>query len=129
LFSRYETLVKSAQAKTGRGARLRNLREDAGLTQVALARRLGGLKYYPFVSQVETGLSRVPTEKLESWARALHVRPSDFAKQLISFYEPELHRLFFKRRRASARRPVRAGDQPLGRRGGCLFSWAPPAFR
>jgi transcriptional regulator with XRE-family HTH domain len=70
------------------------LREEAGLTQVDLAKRLS-LKYYAFVSQVETGLSRVPTAKLEIWARALHVRPSDFTKQLISFYEPELHRLLF----------------------------------
>ena len=52
------------------GAWLKDLREEAGLTQLAFARRLG-FKYYAFVSQVETGFSRVPTEKLEAWATPL----------------------------------------------------------
>lgn len=87
-------LSSSPRRRKQAGAWLRDLREEAGLTQVELAKRLG-LKYYAFVSQVETGLSRVPTEKLERWARALHARPPAFAKQLISFYEPELYRLLF----------------------------------
>jgi transcriptional regulator with XRE-family HTH domain len=76
------------------GAWLRELREAAGLTQLELARRLG-MKYYAFVSQVETGFSRLPTAKLEAWALALGVDPSAFAKRLIFFYEPELHRLLY----------------------------------
>jgi len=54
------------------GVWLKTLREEAGLTQMQLAGRLG-FKYYAFVSQVETGFSRVPTEKMEAWARALGV--------------------------------------------------------
>jgi hypothetical protein len=72
-----------------------------------LARRLG-FKYYAFVSQVETGLNRVPTEKLEAWANTLDVDPAAFAKQLISFYEPELHRILYKpklRTMKQAKRP------------------------
>ena len=77
------------------GAWLRELREAAGLTQVELAGRLG-FKYYAFVSQVETGFSRVPTEKIEAWAQAVGAEPSQFARQLISFYEPELHRVLYE---------------------------------
>jgi hypothetical protein len=33
---------------------------------------------------------------MEAWAVALGVNPSHFAKHLISFYEPELHRLLFE---------------------------------
>ena len=76
------------------GAWLRELREAAGLTQVELAARLG-FKYYAFVSQVETGFSRVPTEKIEGWAQAVGAEPSQFARQLIAFYEPELHRVLY----------------------------------
>jgi len=77
------------------GAWLKGLREEAGLTQMELAARLG-FKYYAFVSQVETGFSRVPTEKMEAWARTLGVDPPHFARRLISFYEPELHRVLYE---------------------------------
>jgi transcriptional regulator with XRE-family HTH domain len=65
------------------------------LTQLELANRLG-LKYYAFVSQVETGFSRLPTEKMEAWARSLRVDPQKFARHLLSFYEPELHRVLYQ---------------------------------
>ena len=53
-----------------RGAWLKELRGRAGLSQLQLAERLN-LKYYTFVSQVENGFGRVPTESMEAWARAL----------------------------------------------------------
>jgi transcriptional regulator with XRE-family HTH domain len=59
-----------------------------------LAERLG-FKYYSFVSQVENGFGRMPTEKIEAWAQTLGVEPTQFAKTLISFYGPELHRLLY----------------------------------
>ena len=62
---------------------------------LALAEHLG-LKYYTFVSQVENGFGRVPTDSMEAWARALAVEPSAFARRLLSFYDPELHRLLFE---------------------------------
>jgi transcriptional regulator with XRE-family HTH domain len=70
------------------------LRREAGLSQMALADILG-LKYYTFISQVENGFGRVPTESMEAWARALRVDPCAFAQKLVSYYEPELHRLLF----------------------------------
>ena len=47
------------------GTWLKGLRGQAGLTQTELAGRLG-FKYYPFVSQVETGFSRVPTDAVST---------------------------------------------------------------
>ncbi|MGQ0685640.1 helix-turn-helix domain-containing protein [Bradyrhizobium sp.] len=76
------------------GAWLRQLRQTAGLTQLELAELLG-IKYYAFISQVETGFCRLPTSKLEAWAHALQVDPSAFTKRLLSLYEPELHRLLY----------------------------------
>jgi transcriptional regulator with XRE-family HTH domain len=80
------------------GAWLKQLRSDAGLSQLELAGRLG-LKYYTFVSQVENGFGRVPTESIEAWAHALGIQPTEFAQQLLSYYEPELHRLLFEVKR------------------------------
>jgi transcriptional regulator with XRE-family HTH domain len=77
------------------GTWLKELRARAGLSQIELAERLG-LKYYTFISQVENGFGRVPTESMEAWARALGTKPSTFARQLLSYYDPELHRLLFE---------------------------------
>jgi transcriptional regulator with XRE-family HTH domain len=79
---------------------LKGLRAKAGLSQVDLAQRLG-LKYYTFISQVENGFGRVPTDTMEGWARALGVDPAEFAQVLLSFYDPELYRLLFEGRDAN----------------------------
>ncbi len=73
---------------------LKRKRAEAGLSQVDLAMRLG-LKYYTFISQVENGFSRVPTETMQAWATHLGLDPAAFAKHLLVYYEPELHRLLF----------------------------------
>ena len=77
---------------------LKDLRAKAGLSQVELAQRLG-LKYYTFISQVENGFGRVPTHNMEAWAVALGIKPSDFARELLAYYDPELHRLLFGRKK------------------------------
>jgi transcriptional regulator with XRE-family HTH domain len=86
---------EAKQQRKQAGNWLKLLRADAGLSQIELAGRLG-LKYYTFISQVENGFGRVPTESMEAWARALGADPSAFARQLVSFYDPELHRLLFE---------------------------------
>jgi transcriptional regulator with XRE-family HTH domain len=86
------------QLRKQAGDWLKQRRADAGLSQVDLAARLG-LKYYTFISQVENGFSRVPTEAMEAWATALGLEPAAFAKHLLLYYEPELHRLLFGTRK------------------------------
>jgi len=80
------------------GTWLKELRARAGLSQIELAGILG-FKYYTFISQVENGFGRVPTESIEPWGRALGVEPAVFARELLSYYEPELHRLLFEVKR------------------------------
>ena len=87
--------VEAKALRKNAGRWLQGLRKEAGLSQIQLAERLG-LKYYTFVSQVENGFGRVPSETMESWARALGVPPADFARRLLSFYDPALHRLLFE---------------------------------
>lgn len=82
------------QLRKEAGDWLKQRRADAGLSQVALAERLG-MKYYTFISQVENGFSRVPTEAMEAWAVQLGLEPAKFAKHLLLYYEPELYRLLF----------------------------------
>ena len=69
-------------------------RADAELSQADLAARLV-LKYYTFISQVENGFSRVPTDIMGAWARELGLEPAAFARHLLMYYEPEMHRLLF----------------------------------
>ena len=85
---------EAKQLRKQAGAWLKGLRAKAGLSQIELAQRLG-LKYYTFISQVENGFGRVPTETMEAWAAALGVDASHFAKELLSYYDPELYRLLF----------------------------------
>ena len=73
---------------------LKQRRADAELSQADLAARLG-LKYYTFISQVENGFSRVPTEFMGAWANELGLEQAAFARHLLLYYEPELHRLLF----------------------------------
>ena len=76
------------------GVWLKDLRAKAGLSQIELAAQLG-FKYYTFVSQVENGFGRVPSESMEAWGLALGLAPADFARHLLSYYDPDLHRLLF----------------------------------
>ena len=82
------------QLRKEAGMWLKELRQQAGLSQIELAARLQ-LKYYTFISQIETGYGRVPTEAMEAWAKALGVKPKEFARHLLSFYDPDLYRLLF----------------------------------
>ena len=92
-FARAEPEPQRQRKDAGRW--LKALRKEAGLSQVQLATRLG-LKYYTFISQVENGFGRVPNDSMEAWARALNVAPAEFARHLLAFYEPELHKLLFE---------------------------------
>ncbi|HJP67518.1 MAG TPA: helix-turn-helix transcriptional regulator [Sphingomicrobium sp.] len=85
---------EARQLRKQAGDWLKQRRADAGLSQADLAARLG-LKYYTFISQVENGFSRVPTEIMGAWAGELGLEPAAFARHLLMYYEPELYRLLF----------------------------------
>ena len=91
-FAKAEPAAKLKRKQAGTW--LKGLRNRAGLSQVELADLLG-FKYYTFISQVENGFGRVPTETMEAWAKALGEPPASFARKLLEFYDPELHRLLF----------------------------------
>lgn len=76
------------------GLWLRARREDLGLSQRELARRVN-MEYYTFISQIEGGRGRVPAERLEDWATALELEPRDLAKTLMEYYDPHMYRLIF----------------------------------
>ena len=92
------TALDSPQLRKKAGHWLRQQRQAAGLSQLDLATRLG-FKYYTFISQVENGFSRVPTEAMAAWATELGLEPAAFAEHLLLHYEPELHRLLFGTRK------------------------------
>jgi transcriptional regulator with XRE-family HTH domain len=89
-----KVMPDARQLRKQAGDWLKQRRAEAGLSQADLAARLG-LKYYTFISQVENGFSRVPTELLGAWARELGLEPATFTRHLLMYYEPELYRLLF----------------------------------
>src|SRR5215204_6310083 len=86
---------EAKQLRKEAGAWLQQRRKEAGLSQMQLAEKLG-LKYYTFVSQVENGFGRVPSDTMEAWALALGLGPAEFARHLLFYYDPQLYRLLFE---------------------------------
>jgi len=85
----------AVNSKKKAGSWLREQRQKAGLSQMDLANRLG-FKYYTFISQIENGFGRVPSQSMGDWARALGVRPARFARTLLGYYDPALYHVLFK---------------------------------
>ena len=90
--------VAARKLRIEAGAFIKRLRlaHDPKLTQRALADKLK-LPYYTFISQVETGTARVPPESQVAWAKALGVDPQEFAKKLLSCYDPHMHKALFQK--------------------------------
>jgi transcriptional regulator with XRE-family HTH domain len=76
------------------GRWLKDLRTDAGLTQQQIAKALG-YDYYTTISQIERGLTRVPPKDLGKWASLLKMPVADFARQLLSYYDPHMFEALF----------------------------------
>jgi len=80
------------------GQYIRKLRKKAGKTQLELSKALG-YDYYSFISQVEQGTSKIPSEALGQWAAALNVDLREFATRLLEYYEPEFYQAIFGKRK------------------------------
>ncbi|MDC0400369.1 helix-turn-helix domain-containing protein, partial [Alphaproteobacteria bacterium] len=59
----------TAKLRKEAGRWLRVRREELGLSQRELARRVK-IDYYTFISQIEAGRGRVPSDRLQEWATA-----------------------------------------------------------
>ena len=97
------------------GVWLRELREKRGLSQRELAARVGG-EYYTFISQLESGRGRIPPDRYLSWAHAFEIDKREFARTLMSFYDPVTHGILFDQTGES--RSVRARPALGGARSG-----------
>jgi transcriptional regulator with XRE-family HTH domain len=86
--------VNYEAARKKGGLFLKKTREKAGLTQKDLADRLG-IKYYTFVSQIESGKGRVPPDLYDKWAEAVGMSTSEFVKKLLVFYDPVTFKALF----------------------------------
>jgi transcriptional regulator with XRE-family HTH domain len=85
------------------GVWLRTLREAKGWSQREFADRMGTV-YHTFISQIEAGRGRIPSERYETWAQALEVDPRKFAITMLSFYEPATYELVFGKKEPPLRR-------------------------
>ena len=73
---------------------MRELRLQAGLSQREMAAQLG-LDYYTFISQLESGIGRVPPERHAEWAKVLRIKPRDFVRTTLCYYDPITYRMLF----------------------------------
>ena len=92
------------------GVWLRQKREAAGISQRELARQLG-FDYYSFISQIESGKGRVPTDQIAAWAKLVNVEPRAFAQTMLKYYDPINHQLLFGDDEASRLGPADSAAQ------------------
>lgn len=76
------------------GQIIKALREREGMTQIEMAKAVGQ-EYFTFISQVETGQSKIPSRDIAIWARALAVQAEDLAKECLKHYDPLLFETLF----------------------------------
>jgi transcriptional regulator with XRE-family HTH domain len=84
----------SQKLRNQAGIWLRALREKRDLSQQELAAQVG-VEYYTFISQLETGRSRIPPDRYLIWARALGIEEREFVRTLMSYYDPVTYGILF----------------------------------
>lgn len=89
---RSATLTRKLRNQAGRW--LRALREERGLSQRELARKVGA-GYHTFISQLEHGTGRIPPDRYLVWSDALGVEPREFVRGLMSYYDPVTYDVLF----------------------------------
>ncbi|MCC0033733.1 MAG: helix-turn-helix transcriptional regulator [Hoeflea sp.] len=83
-----------AELRKVSGAWLREKRERIGMSQRELAEALG-IDYYTFISQIESGRGKVPSDRYRDYARVLRVPPREFALVMLRNSEPDLYSMLF----------------------------------
>ena len=84
----------SAELRKKAGVWLRDRRCELGLSQRELAGRVN-MEYYTFISQIESGRGRVPSDRLQDWAMALEMDPKEFAITMMKYYDPHSFDMIF----------------------------------
>ena len=79
--------INTSELRKKAGRWLRDRRCELGLSQRELACRVN-MEYYTFISQIEAGRGRVPSDRLRDWAEALEMEPREFAINLMKYYDP-----------------------------------------
>lgn len=92
-----QTNAEVAALRRQAGEYLKTLREEAGLTQLEVAKAVG-LDNYTTVSQIERGTVRLPPERMDRWAKALRQDSRKFAGRLLVYYDPHMWRMLFPMR-------------------------------
>ncbi|KTQ95611.1 Cro/Cl family transcriptional regulator [Aureimonas ureilytica] len=95
-----QTILKDAKRQRLReegGAWLKKQREEAGLTQKDLSEILE-LKIYTFISQIELGRGKIPSDRYKEWAKALGLDEYEFAKKILYYYEPSIYELVISKK-------------------------------
>jgi len=89
------SVKETTELRHAAGLWLKQLRKKQGLSQRALADKLD-LNYYTFISQLENGRGKIPSNRYRSWAEALGVDVRVFVKKLMTFYDPATYRILFE---------------------------------
>lgn len=76
------------------GALLKQMREEAGLTQQQVAAELG-YDYYTMISQIERGLARPPADDLMKWSELYKVDPRDLGKLTLYWTDPFVYQSLY----------------------------------
>ncbi len=84
-----------AELRREAGRWLKELREKQGLSQRAMAERVGA-DYYTFISQIEAGRGRIPPDRYVAWAEALRIQPKILVRTLLRYYDPVTYRILFE---------------------------------
>ena len=95
MYAQQTRSTKHAQEMRKRGGKyIQGLRKAAGLTQKEVADKTG-IGYYTLISQIENGGTRLPPDRYERFAEVLGVSSAVFAKEMLRFYDPFVHKALF----------------------------------
>jgi len=86
--------LDTASRKHSMGIWLKQLREEAGLSQREMAAALG-LEYYTFISQLENGRGKIPSQRYRDWATVLKTNEKVFVKTLLMYTDPTTYEILF----------------------------------
>jgi transcriptional regulator with XRE-family HTH domain len=89
-----QSLEEHRELRLQGGRWLKSVREQANLSQRQLAAAVG-IDTYSFVSQLEAGRGRVPSDRYQSWAKAVGMPAAEFVRTLMRFYEPNTYEILF----------------------------------